>query len=76
MKDDDSVVIATFSNEYEANLAVSWLDAEGIETVLLADDAGGVLPMLQPSRGVKLLVSIENEARAREILESAEYPET
>ncbi len=76
MGTDDSVVVATFANEWEADLAISWLESEGIATVLLADDAGGVLPMLQPSRGVKLLVSAENEARAREILSSAEYPET
>ena len=75
MGNDDAVVIAIFPNEWEADLAVSWLEAEGIGTVLIADDAGGVLPMLQPSRGVKLLVTIENEAQAREILASSETPD-
>ncbi len=68
MGTDESVVIATYPNEYEADLAVSWLEAEGIPSVVVADDAGGAFPMLQVSRGVKVLVTAGNEDRAREIL--------
>ena len=41
---------------------------EGIEAIVMADDAGGAYPMLQFVRGVKLLVAAEDEARAQEIL--------
>ncbi len=71
MNSDDAVLVATFPNEYEADLAVSWLEAEGIASVVLADDAGGAIPSLQAERGVKVLVTRENEARARDILEKA-----
>jgi hypothetical protein len=68
---DDAVVVATFPNEYEADLAVSWLEAEGVASVVIADDAGGAYPMLQMERGVKVLVTPENADRAREILAGA-----
>ncbi len=71
MNSDDAVLVATFPNEYEADLAVSWLEAEGIASVVLTDDAGGALPSLQAERGVKVLVTPENESRARDILEKA-----
>ncbi len=72
MNENDAVVVATFGNEVEADLAASWLAEEGIEYVILSDDAGGALPMLQVTRGVKLLVAPENEERARRILAGAE----
>ncbi len=71
MNTDDAVRVATFPNEYEADLAVSWLEAEGIASVVVADDAGGAFPNLQAMRGVKVLVTPDNEARARDILENA-----
>ena len=52
----------------EAEMAAGLLEAEGIDTLIMADDAGGAYPMLQFVRGVRLLVFREDEARAREIL--------
>jgi hypothetical protein len=51
----------------EAEMAAGLLEAEGIDTLIMADDAGGAYPMLQFVRGVRLLVFKEDEARAREI---------
>lgn len=65
---ESAVIIATFPSRTLAALAASLLEADGIETFILADDAGGAYPMLQFLRGVKLLVAPEDEARAREIL--------
>lgn len=74
---ESAVIIATFPSRTLAALAASLLEADGIETFILADDAGGAYPMLQFLRGVKLLVAPEDEARAREILaiEAAHQPE-
>jgi Putative prokaryotic signal transducing protein len=69
---DDAVVLETFSNRIEAEMAQGILEGEGIEAVVMADDAGGAYPMLQFIRGVKLLVPAEDEARAKEILEAME----
>jgi hypothetical protein len=74
---ESAVVVATFPNRTLAALAASLLEVEGIETYILADDAGGTYPMLQFLRGVKLLVAPDDEERAREILaaEVVEDPE-
>jgi hypothetical protein len=69
---DDAVVLETFPNRIEAEMAQGILEGEGIEAVVMADDAGGAYPMLQFIRGVKLLVPAEDEARAKEILAAME----
>ena len=68
MNFDDAIVLETFSNRIEAEMAAGLLEAEGIEAWVMADDAGGAYPMLQFVRGVRLMVFKEDEARAREIL--------
>ncbi len=65
---DDAVLLETFPNRILAELAAGMLEAEGIEALIMADDAGGTYPALQFVRGVRLLVAQEDEARAREIL--------
>jgi hypothetical protein len=65
---DDAVVLETFHSRIEADMAQGILEEEGIETVVMADDAGGTYPMLQFVRGVKLLVAAEDKFRAQEIL--------
>jgi predicted Fe-Mo cluster-binding NifX family protein len=65
---DDAVVLETFPNRIEAEMAAGLLESEGIEAMVMADDAGGAYPMLQFIRGVKLMVAPEDKARAQEIL--------
>ena len=65
---DDAIVLETFSNRIEAEMAAGLLESEGIEAMVMADDAGGTYPMLQFIRGVRLMVFKEDEARAKEIL--------
>ena len=61
---DDAIVLETFSNRIEAEMAAGLLESEGIEAMVMADDAGGTYPMLQFIRGVRLMVFKEDEARA------------
>lgn len=72
---DDAVVIEKFTSRIEAEMAAGLLESEGIEALVLADDAGGFYPMLQFIRGVRLLVAPEDEAQAREILQVFSSPE-
>ena len=65
---DDAVVLETYHSRIEAEMAQGILEEEGIETVVMADDAGGTYPMLQFVRGVKLMVDAADEAQAQEIL--------
>ena len=68
MNFDHAIVLETFSNRIEAEMAAGLLESEGIEAWVRADDAGGAYPMLQFVRGVRLMVAQEDEARAKEIL--------
>ena len=65
---DDTVVLETFPNRIAAEMAAGLLESEGVEAMVMADDAGGAYPSLQFIRGVRLLVAKEDEAQAREIL--------
>ncbi len=68
MFQDNKVIVEKFSTRMEAELAAGLLEAEGIQTFISADDAGGAYPPLQYIRGVRLIVFPEDEVRAREIL--------
>jgi hypothetical protein len=76
MADSDLVVVHTFNSRPEAEMAKSALDAAEIESMVMADDAGGTQPGFWEGRGVAVLVNRENEQAAREILElDAKPPE-
>ena len=53
---DDLVILHIFPSETEANIVKSMSDAEGIFFAIFKDDAGGMHPHLQPTRGVILEV--------------------
>jgi len=63
----EMVVLQTFPNRIEAELAEATLNAAEIEAMVSGDDAGGVEPGLW-TRGVRLLVWQEDADRAREAL--------
>ena len=71
---DDAIVLETFASRIEAEMAAGLLESEGVEAMVMADDAGGAYPMLQFIRGVRLMVYREDEARAREILRDMAEP--
>jgi hypothetical protein len=75
MSDPDLVVVSTFRSRAQADLAKSALEAGGIETMVLADDAGGIQPGLWEGRGVTVVVRREDAQAAREILEIAARPQ-
>jgi hypothetical protein len=69
---DELVVIRIFHYRHEAELARSALAADGIESSLMADDAGSQGLGIQFIRGVKVLVREDDRARAEEILGGVE----
>ena len=73
MTADDLLVIATFINNIDAELARGALEAAGIESLIRADDCGGTRPHMWMG-GVELLVRGEDVDRAREILETEPEP--
>jgi hypothetical protein len=69
------VAAATFVNEVEAELAQATLAAAGIESFLKFEDIGGMLPSLQESEGIQVLVDEEKLIEARAVLnEQASEP--
>ena len=66
----DTKVIRTFANEVEAYVAQAVLDANGIDSELIRDDAGGMMPWLQWLHPIKLMVLEADSAAAVEILDS------
>jgi hypothetical protein len=68
--DTQLVVVGTFPNTVEAELARGALQAADIASLVSADDAGGLRPSLWLS-GVRLLVRPEDARQAQEILGSA-----
>ena len=63
------VVVATFLNQIEADMAKGILETADIESMISADDAGGLRPHLWMG-GVRLLVRAEDAEQAVKILNS------
>ncbi|MBU8871565.1 MAG: hypothetical protein KOO60_11935 [Gemmatimonadales bacterium] len=72
---DGWIVLRTFVTDFEAQEARSRLEALGLQSLVEADNCGGMRPHLDLTTGVKLLVPQEEEAQARElIMESTTSP--
>jgi len=70
MSDSDLIVVHTFNNRPEADLAKSALEAAGIDAMVQADDGGGMRPaMAWAGSGLHLLVRAADVEVAREILD-------
>lgn len=72
----DLIVVRTFSQRFEAEIAEGLLAAEGIDSLISADDCGGQRPDLSMRMGgVQLIVRQEEFERANQILEVLEEEE-
>jgi len=67
MPEGQLIVVGTFLNQIDADVAKGALDAAGIESIISADDAGGQRPHLWMG-GIRLLVRAEDAEEATEIL--------
>jgi hypothetical protein len=72
MTETELVVVKTYLNRIEADLAKGTLDAAGIDALVRADDVGGMRPHFWMS-GIALLVRAEDRDRAAKVLE--EHPD-
>ncbi len=62
------IPLAGFINEIEAQVAAGHLESEGVSTSLVKDDAGGMLPSLQETESVTLLIKPSDLKRGKAIL--------
>lgn len=65
----DPVIIRTFTDRGEAEIARSRLEAEGIAAALTADDMGQTTPALDFSSRIQLVVEGADADRVRAVLE-------
>jgi len=65
MGSSDLVAVSTFRSTADALIAKGVLDEAGIESMMRADNAGGMYPAIS---GAELLVRSEDVAKAREAL--------
>ena len=65
MSSSDLITISTFRSTAEAEIAKGILDEEGIESMIRADNAGGMYPAIS---GAELLVRSEDVDRAHDAL--------
>jgi len=54
--DDGLYVIRSFSNDVDASLAEAELEANGIPSTRISDDAGGMMPWLHSLHPIRLMV--------------------
>ena len=67
---EEVVVLKTFHNEIEAEMAQQVLQEAGVTAFVFKDDAGGMEPQLQRTNGVRLVVKRADAQHAREILKT------
>ena len=70
MKEEGMVQVHEVYLEADAHIVVGFLEAQGIDAVISADDAGDQLPAFEPVRGVKIYVAAEDADRARRLIEA------
>jgi len=63
-------LLKTYGNRIEAELAKSFLESNGIKSMLTADDAGEMYPAASVYWGVKLFVNENNFEIANKLIDS------
>ena len=72
MAERELVKVHEETHEAEARIVVGFLQSQGIEAMIIEDDAGQQLPSLETVRGVEILVPAEDGERARALLAERE----
>ena len=65
----DLICIKNYNNRTEAELVKGLLESSGIESIVSADDCGGMRPHLLLGTSARLLVKEEDAQKALEVLE-------
>jgi hypothetical protein len=72
MDEEDALcVIRTFSRDLDAKLAESVLEANGIESIIIGDNAAGMLPYLNALHPIRLAVKEADVEQALSLLDAS-----
>jgi hypothetical protein len=66
--EEKQIIVGEYENEIDAEIAKGHLESSGISASITKDDGGGMLPSLQNSEGVQLLVAESQREKAEKIL--------
>jgi hypothetical protein len=69
---DSLRIVGTFPNDVEAELAHAVLGAHGIDSVIIRDSAGGMMPWLNTLHPVRLAVRPEDAEIAERLLDGGD----
>jgi len=70
MKSSDLVIVSTFRSTADAQIAKGILDEVGIESMIRADNAGGMYPAIS---GAELIVRAGDVHQASEVLNRRQH---
>jgi hypothetical protein len=71
MQEDALCVIRTLSRDLDARLAESVLEANGIESIIIGDNAAGMLPYLNALHPIRLAVKESDVEEALALLDAS-----
>jgi Putative prokaryotic signal transducing protein len=63
-------VVGEYDNEIDAEIAKGHLESSGIKALIIKDDGGGMLPSMQNTEGVQLVVTESQSEKAKKILQA------
>ena len=67
-------VIRTFARDLDARLAEAVLEANGIESIVVGDNAAGMMPYLDALHPIRLMVKEEDVEDAVSVLDGGGRP--
>ena len=67
--EEKQIIIANYENEIDAEIAKGHLESSGIQASVIKDDGGSMLPSMQITEGVQLVVTESQSEKAKKILQ-------
>jgi hypothetical protein len=67
------VVLGEYENEIDAEIAKGHLESSGIQVSVIKDDGGSMLPSMQITEGVQLVVNETQSEKAKKILRAKSF---
>ena len=67
--EEKQVVVGEYENEIDAEIAKGHLESSGIQVSVIKDDGGSMLPSMQITEGVQLVVTESQSEKAKKILQ-------
>jgi predicted Fe-Mo cluster-binding NifX family protein len=68
--EEKQIVVGEYENEIDAEIAKGHLESSGIQASVIKDDGGSMLPSMQITEGVQLVVTESQSEKAKKILQA------